>query len=231
MNRFLVRDKGFGKYNLFVPGWATGTEIFENVKPGHDHIYVQDFDPFTFTKDGADFLAVNGIKKISLTGFSMGAAAVLHSLDVIGTEVENVELVGLRKSYSRETIDNVRLNLTKNKEAFLYRFYSDMFSPSESAALAAFKAGLMKKYTGSFSVPYLLSGLDYLQHTTSGFCMGNGTRVKFIYGSADRILSAEEVDKYRKEADNIEGANSTVSFDFIEGGGHAPFIKDPGILK
>ena len=230
MNKFIIRNKGFGKCNLFVPGWATGAEIFEQTMPHHDHIYVNDFDPFTFTMDLADFISETGIKSMSMTGFSMGAAALLHSLKDLGHCVENVVLVGMKKKYKKDDIEAVKLNLIKNKEAFLYRFYSDMFSPSEKTALSTFKTVLMKKYMDRFSTEYLLSGLDYLESIESDFLEEQGRKVKFLYGSVDKIVTVLEVEKYKKEAENIAGTNPMLSFCFIEGAGHAPFTNEPGIL-
>ncbi|MBU0880591.1 MAG: alpha/beta hydrolase [Candidatus Omnitrophica bacterium] len=73
MSKFkLISTPGAKDTMLLIPGWATDYRIFNNLNIKYNYLLPVEFSPFMFSEDLLAAMKENGIKKISVLGWSMG---------------------------------------------------------------------------------------------------------------------------------------------------------------
>ena len=194
-----------------VPGWASDYRIFEPLDLGYECIYPADFSPFNFAKSLLDLLEEKRIEKVSLLGWSLGGFVAVDFATLYPNLVDELILIGIRNKYKSEDIDIARESLEKNKEAYLYKFYTQCFHKKET--------NLIRDYCSKWNLNKLLESLEYLENKPiNKDTLGKVDKVKIIHGENDQIACAEEA---KKLADSIKRAD----FMLVKDAGHALFLE------
>ncbi|MBU0895916.1 MAG: alpha/beta hydrolase [Candidatus Omnitrophica bacterium] len=217
MSKFkLISTPGAKDTMLLIPGWATDYRIFNNLNIKYNYLLPVEFSPFMFSEDLLAAMKENGIKKISILGWSMGGFIACDIVSKYRDCVDEVIFVGVRRRYEKANNEKIKILLNKDRKAFLYKFYNDCIS-ADSEAYKWFRAHLLKDYLESMPLDYLLGELDYLSEHQIEPKYLEGLKVIFVHGRKDRIAPIEE-------AMALKEALPQARFISIEGAGHIPFF-------
>lgn len=197
-----------------LPGWATDYRIFDSLDLNTDYLISIDFWPFDFEGAFADVLKKYGIKRLSMLGYSLGGFVAAEFASKHHELIDSLTLVGIRRRYKKEEIEEVRANLIKNKKAYLYKFYSRCFYDERSRK--RFKKTLFNDYIDEFNLDYLLRTLDYLESCAiKTETLKDINRIKIIHGEHDEIAPIAEALDIKKSLPQAE-------FVTIKDAGHMP---------
>ena len=210
-SKFKILDRGFDKTILLLPGWAADCGIFSAMDL--DYNYLMPRGPLSLSLTFADMK----LGKISILGWSMGGFMACDIANKYPDHIYEVIFIGIRKRYDKAGIEKIKELLKKNKRAYLYKFYGDIFSEYEKDGLSWFKRNLMKDYIDKMGLDILIEGLDYLASAEIKSLPG-GVKAAFIHGSLDKIAPIEE-------AREVSARFPLASFISIDGAGHAPFLR------
>jgi pimeloyl-ACP methyl ester carboxylesterase len=217
MSKFkLVNTPGAKDTMLLIPGWATDYRIFNALNINYNYLLPVEFSPSIFCEDLLAAMEANGIKKISVLGWSMGGFIACDILSKYRDRVNEVIFVGVRRRYEKANNEKIKILLIKDRKAFLYKFYNDCISV-DSEAYKWFRAYLLKDYLESMKLDYLLDELDYLSEHQIEPKYLEGVKVTFVHGRKDRIAPIEE-------AMVLKEALPQARFISIEDAGHIPFF-------
>lgn len=209
--KYKLIDRGYRKTLLLLPGWAADCRIFSPVDLEFNYLMPLDLSPHSFEEDLLAAMEENGLKKISILGWSLGGF-LAHQFSARHTDVvDEAVLVGVRKKYELAAIENIKSILRKNKRAYLYKFYKDCFSPDERETYRWFGGSLMKDYLDTMGLDRLIDGLDYLSECRIDPKSPEGVKVRLVHGSADRIAPIGEA--------------PAIELITMEGAGHMPFLS------
>ena len=218
-SKFRIAKRGFENTIVLVPGWATDYRIFDTLDLNYDYLLPIDFNPAGFENTLKEFLKAESIGRVSLFGWSQGG---FLASDFASRNPENINeliLTGIRKNYDQKTLEEIKLKLTKNKRAFLYKFYLDCFSPADNQARSWFKSRLLKDYLDNMSVEQLIEGLDYLSRAGINTESLSGIKkIRIFHGTEDRIAPLQE-------ALEVKSCLPQAEFIRIDGSGHLVFLN------
>jgi len=202
---------------VLIPGWATDYRIFDSLDLKFNYLLPTDFSPLTFEEGLLCALKENGIKKVSLFGWSQGGFIAGDFASKHADLINELILVGIRKEYKNEELAKVREALNKNKKGYLYKFYTMCFCEKED--MARFKRGLLKDYCDELSLDYLVATLDYLENgRIKPELLNSIKRIRIVHGEHDNIAPIEE-------AMDIKRGLPSSEFITVKGAGHIPFLK------
>lgn len=138
--------------SLFIPGWATTSDLFKTKTP---------FPKLTpsIQKDLDSYLATQ-TQKFTLIGFSMGAILAAEAAAKHPNKIKSTILIGLRPHYNKEEITPLKANLQKNKALTLKKFYQAAIH--EPKDWQNFKTQHLATQTNAYTTETLLSLLDLL---------------------------------------------------------------------
>ena len=216
---FKILERGFKETLVLVPGWATDYRIFSLLDLNYNYIFPEKPDPLDFNDKLLSFLNKKSMGKVSLFGWSMGGfLAVEFALKNSG-RVDELILLGIRKSFDPKVLDEVRKKILEDRKAYLSKFYLSFFSEGEGEGLAWFRRNLLKGYLEEMSQAGLMAGLDYLSRARidSG-SLASIKRVRVFHGTEDRIAPFKEAEEIK---DSLPGLN-LVS---MPAAGHAVFLS------
>lgn len=222
-SEFKLRNAGFKDTLVLVPGWAADHRVFSALRPGYNLILPERLCFLSFHDALLGFLKANSIKKVSLFGWSLGGFLAAEFALKFPEKTGRLILVSIRKKYPDAELREIREKVSKNRAAFLYKFYLSCFSEKDKDGLAWFKKNLLKPYLREMGKDYLLRGLDYLSGASIDKKLENLPGVQIFHGARDRIAPVKEVEELMPQLKNAE-------FTLIESG-HLPFLcRDfPGI--
>lgn len=218
MSKFEFFERGFDETTVLLPGWATDYKVFDTLDLETNYLIPTTFSPFNFKEDLLAVLKRHGLDKISIAGWSMGAFAACEFISGYRDRVDGVMLIGARKRYKKEKLEEIKGALKKNKKAFLYMFYKDCFSKSEKKEYCRFRDNLSKHYIDEISLDNLIEGLDYLSKNEIKTEDLKGTKINLVHGKEDRIAPI-------KEALELKDRLPAARFTAIDDSGHMPFLK------
>jgi pimeloyl-ACP methyl ester carboxylesterase len=158
------------------------------------------------------------IARVSLFGWSMGGfLAVDFALQYL-PRVEELFLLGIRKQYDPEILEEIAQKIKSNKRAFLRRFYSDCFFSSTNDGWDWFKNNLMRDYLDNLSTQELLDGLNYLSRARISYReLSLVPKISIFHGEQDKISPIEEVF-------SMKSSFPEINFVGLKGAGHIPFF-------
>lgn len=218
-SKFKAIKRGFKDTIVLVPGWATDYRIFDTMGLHYDYLLPVDFNPVRFTDSLSEFLDTLSIGRVSLFGWSQGGFLVSDFASRNAGKINELILAGIRKSYDQNALEEIKLKITKNKKAFLYKFYLDCFSSGDNEGRKWFKSQLLKEYLNCMNVGQLIEGLDYLSRARINTEALSGIKkIRIFHGSEDRIAPFEE-------ALEIKSCLPQAEFIRIEGSGHILFLN------
>lgn len=223
-SKFKVVRRGFKDTIVLAPGWAMDYRIFESMDLNYNYLLPVDFSPAHFADNLSAFLDASSIGRVSLFGWSQGGFLVSDFASANPGKINELILIGIRKRYDREALEEIKLKLTKNKKAFLYKFYRDCFSAADNEACKWFKSRLLKEYLDDMSFEQLMEGLDYLSCARiSTEALSGIKKIRIFHGSEDRIAPFEE-------ALEIKSCLPQAELICVEGSGHLLFLN-PGFKE
>jgi len=217
-SRFRIIERGYKETLLLIPGWATDYRIFDALDLNYNYLLPLEINPFDFEKNLVDLLEANSLDKISLFGCSLGGFLACGFASNSPEKVNQLILLGIRRSYDKELLQDTRLKLEKNKKAFLYKFYLDCFSRVDKQSLIWFKNYLLRNYLEQMGLECLKAGLDYLACTQiKPEYLAGIKRIKIFHGSQDKIAPLKGAMEIKSQLPNAE-------FISLDGLGHFLFL-------
>jgi pimeloyl-[acyl-carrier protein] methyl ester esterase len=203
---------------VLLPGWGFDWRIFRTLDLPYNYLYTRNEYLTDFQNGLKAALERNRIDMVSILGFSQGA---FIASDFAGTNpavVEEVILIGARKKYDKEILMNAKKLLTKNKKAYLYKFYRQCFSPQDGIPFQWFKRTLLKSYLSEMSLEQLIEGLDRLEQAEIQPRSLRGLRrVNIVHGRVDSIAPVSG-------ALELAGSLPQSRLVIFEDAGHLPFL-------
>ncbi len=241
-SEFKFVDRSFKETIVLIPGWATDYRIFSRLELNYNYLLPVKFYPFGFIEALLKQLDVRGIDKVSLFGWSLGGFLAsdfslanperinkliyFNKLDTSKRQNEII-LVSICNKFNSDKLEVIREKISKNKKAYLYKFYIDCFFGDNLGGYAWFKDNLLKDYFGDMDLEYLNSGLDYFLQsviTTESLCRIKNVRI--FHGAKDKIVSFKEAaqtwGRFSKANRHLV---SKVEFISLPESGHIPFLS------
>lgn len=214
--KFKYLDRGYRESIVLLPGWATDCRIFKFLDLKFNYILPGEDFPCFFEESLCDFIKKHNLSKISMLGWSLGGLAAAEFATKHPYFVDELILVSVREEYKKESLIEIKNNLKKSKEGFLYKFYKQCFYKKEN--MAKYKE-IFKVLRSGFELSYLLDTLDYLSKAKIPFkSLKEISKIKIIHGRCDEIAPIAEA---RNISEKLKGA------EFIEMDecGHIPFLE------
>lgn len=220
-SEFKLIDRGFKDTILLIPGWATDYRIFGSLNLDFNYLL-----PVLFSLNGFEDALVRYLKtvlllnKISILGWSMGGYLAADFASRHQDCVNDVTLIGMRGRYGVQDIEKVKNFVMSNKNAYVYKFYSECFSSGEEErqALSFLKSSLVKIYLKSLSVDELLRGLDYLGRAYLDSAKLKNVQIRFIHGEDDKVVPLSQIVEIKEVFPDTE-------LIIVKGAGHALFLR------
>jgi pimeloyl-ACP methyl ester carboxylesterase len=212
-------NRGYKENLVLVPGWATDYRIFGCLDLPYNYLLPSSYSPFGFAQGLRQGLEKNGLAAASILGWSMGGFLALDFSSANCGMVKELFLLGMRKKYPQAALREINLKLVKNKKAWLYKFYQDLFAFKEAEGWRWFKQELLRDYLGAMGLEDLIAGLEYLwrpELRPEHFAKIN--KIKIFHGAQDTVAplaEAEELSFYQERAEFIR----------LENSGHALFFN------
>ncbi len=217
MSKFKFLDRAAKDTILLIPGWATDHRIFDTLDIGYNYILPIESSPFDFCEGLTEAMEENGVKKISVLGWSMGGFIACDVLSKYRDRVAELILVGVRRRDDKTNNENIKKLLEKNKKGFLRKFYKDCLPKDGTVGDEWFRTGLLKDYIEEMELSRLIEGLDYLSEHRIEPVYLEGSKVTFVHGLDDKIAPI-------KEAMELKDYTPRSQFISMEGVGHMPFL-------
>ena len=219
LSAFKLLDRGFNRLLLLIPGWATDYEIFRNIDLRYNYVLPTRCNPFTFESELLRWLEKSAVDTVSLFGWSLGGFLACDFASKNPNRIDTLILVSICKRFLPKEIDGVRMKLRKNKRAYLFKFYLECFSPTDTEGFTWFKEHLLKRYIEQTDLNGLMGGLDYLwQARINPDALRHIQNIRIFHGKEDTIAPL-------KEAKDISAMLPQSQFYCLPGLGHIPFIN------
>ena len=218
-SEFKLSDRGFKETIVLIPGWATDYRILAALDLNYNYLFPVHFQPTSFKNDLSKFLDGQGLRKISLLGWSSGGFLAADFASHHPESVGELILLSIRDKYPVKTLEKIKECVKKNKKAYLYKFYLECFSHGESEEFTLFKKGLLKDYMDMMATEDLIGGLEYLsQARINARSLQGVKRIRFFHGEEDKIAPL-------KEALKVKSQISQADFVIFPKTGHMPFLN------
>ena len=201
---------------MLLPGWGFDVRVFELLDLDFNYLLPQRIDIARFNAELITWLKREGIKEVSLFGWSMGGFLALDFLKAYEEVVKEVFLVSMRTRFPKDQIDSQRALLTEDRKLYLVQFYRNCFM-GQKRAFKWFEENLLSSYIKIFDLQSLLGGLGYIARQELKPLLMRGHPIRLVHGKKDRIAPFSEI------SESMAG----VSFPLIvfEKSGHLPFLE------
>lgn len=172
-----------------------------------------------FNADLSKVLNKNSINRISLFGWSLGGFLAVDFALKNPDKIDEVILLGIRRRFDPETLEDARRKLKESKKAYLYKFYLECFSGAEKKELSWFRKHLLSDYLVNMNTEDLIAGLDYFSKAhidIKTLVLIKNLRV--FHGLDDRIAPVKEIEEIKNSLPNQK-------FIIMSDTGHIPFLN------
>jgi len=204
---------------LLIPGWATDYRIFNGLDLDYNYLLPVNVPPNDLADKCVEALEANGLEKVNLLGWSMGAFLAQDILTRYpGRVTGRPILVSAKTGYEKDAIGKIKDHLEKNRAGYLYRFYRECCAGREEGLFSSFRKGLFKEFIDTMSLDALLDGLSYLSDAKLDIEALKDADIGFIHGTEDRIAPVAEL---RSAEERLPKA----IFRYAQGSGHMPFYS------
>lgn len=219
VSEFKLLDRAFQEAIVLIPGWATDYRIFSELELNYNYILPIKLNPFDFSAELSRFLNKKHINEISLFGWSLGGFLAAEFALSNPDRIDEVILLSIRKRYNQAPLEEIKEKITKNKKGYLFKFYHECFSDSDSEAMSWFKKNLIKDYLNTIKIEDLISGLNYFSKVSLNTeSLVSIKKLRIFHGLEDKIAPY-------KEAEKIKNCLPKVGFIGMPGVGHIPFLS------
>ncbi|MDA8164913.1 MAG: methyltransferase domain-containing protein [Desulfobacteraceae bacterium] len=195
---------------VFVPGWGFDGRILGLARPPLPwHAPESVVDPAPFQGDLLGFLDREGLARVRLIGWSMGAHLALDFARAHPGRVASLDLLAMRREWPAAEIEQIRRELAADPQGFLAAFYRKCFL-GDRALYRLFQSTLEAGCLREPPLAVLHRGLDYLAQARS---LPAPVPTRLVHGRRDLIVPLAE----RAE---LPGAESEV----LDHAGHLVFL-------
>jgi pimeloyl-ACP methyl ester carboxylesterase len=220
-SEFKFTDRGFKDNLVLIPGWATDYRIFDRLELDYNYLLTTRLNPFDFNQALLRKLDKLKLNAVAVLGFSLGGFLAAEFAAEFPERISELILLGIRKRYPPEILENIKCAILKNRRVWLYKFYINCFSRLDLPGLGWFKQSLLKEYTEKFSLNELVDGLNYLAgQAFVPKSLAKIKKIKIFHGDQDKIAPLEE-------AREIKSDLPQAKFILLEDIGHLSFLN-PG---
>ncbi|MFH1191254.1 MAG: alpha/beta fold hydrolase [Candidatus Omnitrophota bacterium] len=167
------------------------------------------------------FSQINQLKisQVSVFGFSLGGFLAAEFASAYPEKIARLILLGVRKSYDLQLLDNIKREIRLNRRPWLYKFYLNCFSKADTNGSEWFRNNLLKEYLDKLSSDELIRGLDYLaNHALYPEALAKIEDVRIFHGSDDLIAPV-------MEALEIKSDLAQAKFALLANRGHLFFLN------
>ncbi|MGB3097141.1 MAG: alpha/beta hydrolase [Candidatus Deferrimicrobiaceae bacterium] len=204
---------------VLLPGFATDYRIFEGLAPDANRICPLNVDPHRFAEQLFGYLQGTGVGRVTLFGWSLGAFLATDFAVRYSESVDRLVLVGARKHYDRDGLDQFGRSMREDRKQCLLEFYTRCFLPTQRAAYRRFRETLLSPYLQEMEAGRLLRDLEYLYTAEIRPNRLPPCPVTFVHGAHDVIAPVAEA---RELAAGIPGA----SLHMLPNAAHAAFLDE-----
>lgn len=218
-SEFKFLDRGFKDILVLIGAWATDYRIFDELKLDYNYLLTTKLSFSDFNQELLNKLHELKAEKVSLFGFSLGGFIAAEFAAKYPQKIAELILVGVRRNYEPKILENIKLEIQKNKRTWLYKFYLNCFSRADKQGLSWFRKNLLKEYQDSLSLDELICGLDYLAgRMLSARDLTKIRNIRIFHGNDDIIAPIEE-------ALEIKSGLPEAKFVPLANAGHLPFLN------
>ena len=206
---------GDGKSRLvMLPGWGTDHRIFGELDLPAGALLGRVPRP----ESVEHVLDACGPDGAVLLGWSLGGFWAAEAAARRPTAVGRLVLIGVRRSYPADAVDEMLQELNRDPAACLRDFYRRCFLPAQRADYRRFRSGLMESYLESPDVERLRDGLRYLREVELDEDGLPPVPTTLVHGTWDAVAPVDE-------ARSIATAAPRTTFCPVEEAGHAAFLS------
>ncbi len=211
MISFELKERGWRRPALLLPGWGFGPGIFHRSPLPFD--FIEWPGPVTSCDldRAAEFLKSSGIGPVEVVGWSLGGIYAWRFFRRYPHLVSRLYLFSLRKGYPRRELEFHRRMVRRDKEKALMAFYRSCFDAMDPGFFLGFLDSHADEAMALWGRRDLEKGLDVLGAVRLDG-LGPAPALHF-HGEGDLVAPLEE-------AVEIGGNGPVV----IPSGGHLPFM-------
>lgn len=199
-SEFELNKKGFKDTLVLIPGWATDWRIFNGLELDYNYLLTTKLNTADFNRQLLGRLDQLKINKVSVLGFSLGGFLAAEFASSCPDKINELILLGVRKRYDPQLLENIRRQINKDQRAWLYKFYLNCFSKADTGGLEWFRNNLLKEYLDNLNSGELIRGLDYLAgHTIHPETLEGIENIRLFHGSGDMIAPVQEALEFKAD--------------------------------
>ncbi|MDD5108444.1 MAG: alpha/beta hydrolase [Candidatus Omnitrophica bacterium] len=193
-SEFEFRNRSFKDVLVLIPGWATDWRIFDGLELDYNYLLVTKLYAADFNRKLLSQMEQLKINKVSLFGVSLGGCLAAEFASDYPEKITKLILLGIRRCYDRQLLENVKREISTDPRPWLYKFYLNCFSKADRQSLAWFRKNLLREYLDKLNSDGLIRGLDYLaSHALSPEGLRRVADIRIFHGSCDIIAPLKEV--------------------------------------
>lgn len=193
-SEFEFRNRGFKDILVLIPGWASDWRIFDGLELDYNYLFVTKLYAPDFNRKLLSQMEQLKIDKVSIFGISLGGFLAAEFACAYPAKITKLILLGMRRCYDRQLLENVKREILADPRPWLYKFYLNCFSKADRQGLAWFRKNLLREYLDKLNSDELIQGLDYLaSHTLSAQGLRRLADIRIFHGSDDIIAPLKEV--------------------------------------
>lgn len=178
---------------VLIPGWGTDYRIFSTLSLNYNYLLPIRFIFFNFNEQLLSQLDKLSLKNVCIFGWSQGGFLACDFASKYPQRVKNLILLSIRQRYNPFALEEVKMELKKNKKAYLYKFYLKCFSSQDKEGSRWFRKNLLKKYLDEIETEQLISGLEYLSSVQINHqALNKVKKITMFHGKMDKIAPFEE---------------------------------------
>lgn len=214
-----MRKRGFKDTLVLIPGWATDWRIFDGLELDYNYLLITKLYTPDFNRQLLNQLDQLQINKVSVFSFSLGGFLAAEFASGYPAKIAKLILLGVRKRYDPQLLENIKRQIQKDQRAWLYKFYSNCFSRADTVSLAWFRKNLLQEYLDKLNSDELIQGLDYLaSHSLHPEVLKKIKDIRIFHGRDDMIAPVEEALEIKVDLPQAK-------FTLLENTGHLCFLN------
>lgn len=218
-SEFEFRTRGFKDTLVLVPGWATDWRVFDGLELDYNYLVTTKLNTADFSRQLLGWMEQSKISKLSLFGVSLGGCLAAEFATSYPEKINELILLGVRKSYDPQLLENIKREILADPKPWLYKFYLNCFSKADRQSLVWFRKNLLDEYLNNLNTDELIGGLDYLaNHTIYPGTLGKIENIEIFHGSDDIIAPVNEALEIKAELPRAK-------FTLLTGKGHLCFLN------
>lgn len=197
----------------FLPGWGFAGDVIALAGRNVPWFYPDGpVEPRTVVRDLKAYLDEQGIPRVDLVGWSMGANLACDFAHAYPEAVSSLYLLSMRRQWPADEIKEIRRELADDPAAFMRSFYRKSFL-GHKEAYRRFTDGLQERYLAAVpaGLDRLDAGLSYLERFKLPAI--EGPDVFSIHGRRDIVAPIDQMTA-------VAGA----AVEILEHAGHAVFL-------